>query len=255
MVGSGTPLSVIGGHHPLSSVVVGHRHPLRTTFTSFGQASTSSASQHPVMMMQPSLPPPPPSGTTLFLRPSLGFGTHHHQYDDIIEELDTSSGGSSGHPSPIDLTDVPEVAEYPTMEPIIIRGNGNMTLFGLSNTFSSEFPSVLVGRVSREEFEATLSRVNHLLRQHHSTNAKLLFLGCLCCCCSFGCSLLWPTLALSKRTRTALEKLIVGENHRLYHRLGLNWKLSKERCHSNYAFMEYVLVIDFLPKLHLYQPD
>ena len=184
----------------------------------------------------------------------LSGGRAQNQFDEIIEELD-SNGSSNGQSSPVELVDVPEVLDYPCMEPIVIRGNGNMTLFGLSNTFNTDFPCVLVGRVSREEFEASLSRMNHMLRQHHSTNAKLLLLGCLCCCCSFGCSLLWPTLALSKRTRTALEKLIAAENHKLYHKLGLNWKLSKERCHTNYAFMEYVLVIEFLPKLHLYQPD
>lgn len=175
------------------------------------------------------------------------------QFDEIIEELDSNS--SSNGQSPADPVDMGDVADYPSNEPIVIRGNGNITLFGLSNTFNSDFPCVLVGKVSREEFEATLTKINTMLRQHHSTNAKLLLLGCLCCCCSFGCSLLWPTLALSKRTRTALEKLIASENHRLYHKLGLNWKLSKERCHTNYAFMEYVLVIEFLPKLHLYQPD
>ena len=178
--------------------------------------------------------------------------TQHH-FDEIIEELDSNSS-SNGH-SPAEMMEMPEVQEYPSMEPIVIRGNGNITLFGLSNTFNSDFPCVLVGRVSREEFEASLSRINNMLRQHHSTNAKLLLLGCLCCCCSFGCSLLWPTLALSKRTRMALEKLIAAENQRLYHKLGLNWKLAKERCHTNYAFMEYVLVIEFLPKLHLHQPD
>lgn len=175
------------------------------------------------------------------------------QFDEIIEEIESNSG--SNGPSPTDMVEVADVCDYPSMEPIIIRGSGNMTLFGLSNTFNCEFPSVLIGRVSREEFEASLIRINNLLRQHYSTNTKLLLLGCLCCCCSLGCSLLWPTLALSKRTRTALEKLIATENQRLYHKLGLNWKLSKERCHTNYAFVEYVLVIEFLPKLHLYQPD
>lgn len=97
--------------------------------------------------------------------------------------------------------------DIPCEEPIIIRGNGNMTLFGLSNSFATTFPSSLLGRVSREEFDYTITRINNLLRQQHSTNAKFLLLGCLCCCCSFGCSLLWPTLALSKRTRNSLEKV------------------------------------------------
>lgn len=100
-----------------------------------------------------------------------------------------------------------ELNEVPVEDPIVIRGNGNMTLFGLSNSFSNTFPSSLLGRVSREEFEATMGQINCLLRKNHSTNAKILLLGCLCCCCSLGCSLLWPTFALSKRTRHSLEKV------------------------------------------------
>ena len=221
--------------------------PLHPSLTAITSEPTSSSYQggRSSRIIQASLAMPPSMTRSVQLQ---------HHFDDIIEELDSNTPSSAGN-SPTDLLEVPQVLDYPSNEPIVIRGNGNMTLFGLSNTFNGEFPSVLVGRVSREEFEASLSRVNHLLRQHHSTNAKLLLLGCLCCCCSLGCSLLWPTLALSKRTRTALEKLIASENHRLYNKLGLNWKLTKERCHSNYAFMEYVLVIEFLPKLHLYQPD
>lgn len=103
-----------------------------------------------------------------------------------------------------------ELTELLVEDPIVIRGNGNMTLFGLSNSFVNTFPSSLLGRVSREEFEYTMTRINGLLRQQHSTNAKFLLLGCLCCCCSLGCSLLWPTFALSKRTKSSLEK--VSEN-------------------------------------------
>lgn len=201
----------------------------------------------------PQAPPPLPPQPPLPGASGVSQPRRNPHFDEIIEELESSSGSSE--PSPSEIVEIPDVVEYPTTEPILIRGNGNMTLFGLSNTFNGTFPSTLIGRVSREEFEATLNRVNSLLRQHHSTNAKLLLLGCLCCCCSFGCSLLWPTLALSKRTRTALEKLLAAENNKLYHKLGLNWKLTKERCHSNHAFMEYVLIIEFLPKMHLCQPD
>lgn len=164
-----------------------------------------------------------------------------------------------------------ELTELLVEDPIVIRGNGNMTLFGLSNSFVNTFPSSLLGRVSREEFEYTMSRINGLLRQQHSTNAKFLLLGCLCCCCSLGCSLLWPTFALSKRTRSSLEKvcsksyfsvfkfiflqLLAMENSRMYNKLGLNWRLSKQNCHNNHSFMEYVIFIDFIPKLQIYQPD
>uniref|UniRef100_A0A158P4E2 Uncharacterized protein n=1 Tax=Tetranychus urticae TaxID=32264 RepID=A0A158P4E2_TETUR len=97
-------------------------------------------------------------------------------------------------------------------------------------------------RTRGNEFEATINRVNNLLKSHHSINARVLFTR-------------WPTLALSKRTRNALEKLLYSENNRLYHKLGLNWKLGKERCHSNNSFMDYVLIIEFLPKHHIYLPD
>lgn len=101
-----------------------------------------------------------------------------------------------------------ELNGMPVDDPIVIRGNGNLTLFGLSNSFTNSFPSSLLGRVSREEFEFTMNRINSMLRAQHTTNAKLLLLGCLCCCCSLGCTLLWPTFALSKRTRASLEKVI-----------------------------------------------
>lgn len=121
--------------------------------------------------------------------------------------------------------------------------------------FCTDFPSLLIGRVAKEEFQATISKINSLLREHHNTNLKLMLFGCLCCCCSLGCSLLWPTLALSKRTRSSLEKLLEEENSRLYHKLGFNWKLNKETSHSNSSFMEYVILIEFSQKLQIYQPD
>lgn len=171
--------------------------------------------------------------------------------DDIIEEIGSNH---ESHSNESDIISMPDI-DYQTTEHITIRGNGNMTLFGLANTFSSEYPPSLIGKASKEEFEATINRINNLLRSHHSTNARLLLVGCLCCCCSFGCSLLWPTLALSKRTRSALEKLLANENNRLYNKLGLNWRLGKERCHTNHSFMAYVLIIEFLPKQHIYLPD
>lgn len=121
--------------------------------------------------------------------------------------------------------------------------------------FCSDFPSVLIGRIAKEEFQTTITKINTLLREHHNTSLKLMLIGCLCCCCSLGCSLLFPTLSLSKRTRSSLEKLLAEENNRLYNRLGFNWKLSKETCQSNSSFMEYVILIEFSPKLQIYQPD
>jgi len=38
-------------------------------------------------------------------------------------------------------------------DPIIIRGAGNITVFGLSNRFDTEFPPSLHSRVAPEEFK------------------------------------------------------------------------------------------------------
>lgn len=155
----------------------------------------------------------------------------------------------------LEIDDLPQEATFYQVEPIVLRGNGNLTLFGLSNSFSAEFPSALIGRVSREEFDYTMRRINNLLRDQQSLSAKLLLFGGLCCCCSLGFSLVWPSIALKKRSKTSLEKLLAGENHRFYSKLGLNWKLAEQRCYSNHAFVEYVLMIEFTPKINLYLPD
>ena len=70
--------------------------------------------------------------------------------------------------------------------------------FGLSNRFDTEFPSGLHARVAPEEFKATVTRVNVTLRKNLPVNVRWLFCGCLCCCCTLGCSM-WPVICLSKR--------------------------------------------------------
>lgn len=155
----------------------------------------------------------------------------------------------------LEIDNLPQDNSVYQIEPIVLRGNGNITLFGLSNSFVAEFPSSLIGRISKEEFDKTMRRVNSLLREQQTLSAKLLLFGGLCCCCSFGFSLVWPSIALKKRSKMSLEKLLASENNRLYSKLGLNWKLSEQRCYSNHAFVEYVLMIEFLPKQNLYLPD
>ncbi|KPP70631.1 cysteine-rich hydrophobic domain 1 protein-like, partial [Scleropages formosus] len=154
--------------------------------------------------------------------------------------------------------------------------------FGLSNKFDSEFPSVLTGKcfflssfailapwrsqVAPEEFKTSMGRVNTCLKKNLPINVKWLLCGCLCCCCTVGCSL-WPVICLNKRvslpqcliylnlrTRRSIQKLLEWENNRLYHKLGLHWKLSKRKCESS-NMMEYVILIEFLPKYPIFRPD
>lgn len=154
----------------------------------------------------------------------------------------------------LDNEPLDEHAVVPTVpDPILIRGAGNMTVFGLSNRFNSEFPSGLVSRVAPEEFKATIGRINGILKKALPVNVKWLFCGCVCCCCTLGCSL-WPVICLSKRTQLTLDKLLEWENSHLYHKLGLHWRLTKQQCDTS-SMMEYVILIEFIPKTPIYRPD
>lgn len=55
-----------------------------------------------------------------------------------------------------------------------------------------------MSRVAPEEFKATVMRINSVLKKTLPVNVKWLFCGCVCCCCTLGCSL-WPVICLSKR--------------------------------------------------------
>uniref|UniRef100_A0A8C5IUM9 Cysteine rich hydrophobic domain 2 n=1 Tax=Junco hyemalis TaxID=40217 RepID=A0A8C5IUM9_JUNHY len=83
-------------------------------------------------------------------------------------------------------------------DPVVVRGSGHVTVFGLSNKFEAEFPSSLTGKVAPEEFKASISRVNSCLKKNLPVNVRWLLCGCLCCCCTLGCSM-WPVICLSKR--------------------------------------------------------
>ncbi|KAG9338666.1 hypothetical protein JZ751_025504 [Albula glossodonta] len=99
-------------------------------------------------------------------------------------------------------------------EPVIMRGAGHIT-------------------VAPEEFKTTVGRVNACLKKNLPVNVKWLLCGCLCCCCTVGCSL-WPVICLNKRTRRSIQKLLEWENNRLYHK---------------------VILIEFLPKYPILRPD
>ncbi|KAM5193979.1 cysteine-rich hydrophobic domain-containing protein 2 [Mantella aurantiaca] len=138
-------------------------------------------------------------------------------------------------------------------DPVVVRGCGHVTVFGLSNKFEAEFPSSLTGKVAPEEFKSSINRVNSCLKKNLPINVRWLLCGCLCCCCTLGCSM-WPVVCLSKRTRRSIEKLLEWENNRLYHKLCLHWRLSKRKCETN-NMMEYVILIEFLPKTPIFRPD
>ncbi|XP_001626320.2 cysteine-rich hydrophobic domain-containing protein 2 [Nematostella vectensis] len=138
-------------------------------------------------------------------------------------------------------------------EPVVVRGVGHMTLFGLNSKFDPDFPQGLNAKVAPEEYKATINRVNRVLNKTMPVSVRWLLCGCICCCCTLGMSL-WPVVCLNKRTKHSLNKILDAENCHLYHKLGLHWKLSKQKCNSS-NMMEYVLLIEFLPKAQILRPD
>uniref|UniRef100_A0A0N5AMB0 Erf4 domain-containing protein n=1 Tax=Syphacia muris TaxID=451379 RepID=A0A0N5AMB0_9BILA len=139
-------------------------------------------------------------------------------------------------------------------EPIIIRGVGRITMFGLNSRFDTEFPALLRGRLAQEELSDSLRRINAVLNRTMPSNARWLMCGLLFCCCTAGCSL-WPVVCLNKRTVHALEKTLDRENQILYNKLGLQWRLARRPADMNHNLTEYVLVLELLPKMPILLPD
>lgn len=94
--------------------------------------------------------------------------------------------------------------------------------FGLSNRFEIEFPPALAAKVcardcnqnylksgrlqvAPEEYRASVARINSVLKKTLPVNAKWLFCGCVCCCCTLGCSM-WPIVCLNKRVSQQTNK-------------------------------------------------
>lgn len=138
-------------------------------------------------------------------------------------------------------------------EPILIRGAGNITIFGVSNKFNDQFPAQLTAKLAPEEFRDTLKQINSILSKELENSFKWLVFGSIFCCCTLGCSFL-PVIYMNKKAKLSINKLLEIENQRLYLKLGLKWKLTKIKCNSN-SLLEYVLLIEFLPTILLYQPD
>jgi hypothetical protein len=138
-------------------------------------------------------------------------------------------------------------------EPIIIRGDGNITIFGIFNRFSREFPAKLAAKIAPEEYRDTITNVNIILKKELTNSLKWLIFGSICCCCTFGMSLL-PVFYINKKAKLAINKLLNIENERIYKKLGIKWRLAKQKLNSG-SLLEYVIVIDIMPSLLIYEPD
>ncbi|XP_033370027.1 cysteine-rich hydrophobic domain-containing protein 1 isoform X1 [Parus major] len=174
---------------------------------------------------------------------------------DTIYELEEEDEEEQDEPEPVVRSqELPRPRDAP--DPVAVRGAGHITVnqrLKLAAIHLEKNFYTSAGKVAPEEFKTSISRVNACLRKNLPVNVKWLLCGCLCCCCTLGCSL-WPVVCLNKRTRRSIQKLLEWENNRLYHKLGLHWKLSKRKCETS-NMMEYVILIEFLPKYPIFRPD
>src|SRR5689334_7144569 len=86
--------------------------------------------------------------------------------------------------------------QRPRPEPIVIKGVGQLTMFGLSSRFDSDFPPALTGKLAPEELQDTMRRINTVFQRNMHTHVRWLLCGLMFCCCTLGCSL-WPVVCLS----------------------------------------------------------
>ncbi|KAI6215211.1 Cysteine-rich hydrophobic domain 2 protein [Aphelenchoides besseyi] len=149
---------------------------------------------------------------------------------------------------------VPSCSYSRTAEPIVIRGTGRLTIFGLSSQFETDFPAALTGRLAPEELQDTMQRINYVLQRKMRSHLGWLVCGVLFCCCTLSCSL-WPLVCLNRRTVIAVEKALDYENQQLYNRLGLHLRLSRRSMEQNARLTEYVLLLETLPRTRLMIPD
>ncbi|XP_021102150.1 cysteine-rich hydrophobic domain-containing protein 1 isoform X2 [Heterocephalus glaber] len=139
----------------------------------------------------------PPSSSSSSSSVSGPDDDEEDEEEEEEEEEDEEEGIEEEAPPPRRVVSEEHLRRY-APDPVLVRGAGHITVFGLSNKFDTEFPSVLTGKVAPEEFKTSIGRVNSCLKKALPVNVKWLLCGCLCCCCTLGCSL-WPVICLNKR--------------------------------------------------------
>ncbi|KAB0353224.1 hypothetical protein FD755_024062 [Muntiacus reevesi] len=103
-------------------------------------------------------------------------------------------------------------------------------------SFTTNFTVVILLLVAPEEFKTSIGRVNACLKKALPVNVKWLLCGCLCCCCTLGCSL-WPVICLNKRSMRKINSFTSNSFPLL---LTLRWFLSCE------LFLPVYIMVIFL---------
>ncbi|KAF4791704.1 Cysteine-rich hydrophobic domain-containing protein 2 [Turdus rufiventris] len=113
-------------------------------------------------------------------------------------------------------------------DPVVVRGSGHVTVFGLSNKFEAEFPSSLTGKCQKKYKGFQLLGSENSLKLRREVLCGNLVKQQL--------GVVWDKVKrkVITNTRRSIEKLLEWENNRLYHK---------------------VILIEFLPKTPIFRPD
>jgi hypothetical protein len=95
-----------------------------------------------------------------------------NEVDVLPEQNPLEYAGAHNYPIQDDSIDL--ISNYlpRSIDPIVIRGAGHVTVFALNNKFDEEYPSALTHKVSRDEYRETIKRVNMILRKNVPNSFK-----------------------------------------------------------------------------------
>jgi hypothetical protein len=107
-----------------------------------------------------------------FLSPSLTNGTLVNN-NSMVQDAETPHQNANNTETISINSFNSAICLVPITESIVIRGDGNITVFGVFNSFSKEFPSKLAAKLAPEEYRDTIEHVNKILKKELFTSGLI----------------------------------------------------------------------------------
>merc|ERR1712060_28982 len=181
---------------------------------------------------------------------------NHYNTDEIViitDTLENSRVNKKKNSSSRSIDNQNHLTFTKHIEPIIIQTDPKKyKLHGLVDHFDETLPHELVGKVSPDEFKITISKINNLLKRRLKSQQKRLIASTIFCGLTLGTSFYFA-YDYNEKTMEKLKQLIAQENKRIYvDTLNMRWTLIMRPMNK---FLEYNLIIEFLPKFNFTLPD
>jgi len=91
------------------------------------------------------------------------------------------------------------------VNPLVLISTESFVYILVSWWVSVQIDQFVSFQLAPEEFKATMGRINGLLKKTLAMKINWLICGCICCCCTLGCSLM-PALCLNQRVSALLMR-------------------------------------------------